>query len=253
VPDVRIRIQQLADSLRVKCGIRLTTWRHGAQSWIRGAYLDSLESPLNDYRWYMLHFMKIAALSDEAARLKAIRDLITRTDPGEGGFYDWLGDLDTFAKRVVCEKTWDEDPGYLRTPVICHEPYSIQMRMNRTKNWYDEIPITLRWVASARAIYGTPLKLKYNGLDPKSRYRMRASYPALLLTRYLNLTGYELHISAGNKLIHSSQLPSVDPENPIVEYDLPPESYADGNLTLTWQMKGTLYPINIGEVWIIKQ
>ena len=252
VNDVRVRIQQLADSLRKKCGIRLTTWRHGAQSWIRGAYLDSLDTPLNDYRWYMLHFARIAALPEETNRLKALKELISRTDPGQGGFYDWLGDLDSFAKRVVPNKSWEEDPGSLRTPVICHEPYSIQMKMNMMKNWYDEFPITMRWVGSARAIYGTPLKVKYEGLDPAARYRLRVAYPALLLRARLR-GGYELHLTAGDKLIYSALLPEVDPQYPVLEYDLPPESYKNGALLLTWQMKGTMYPVNVGEIWIIKQ
>ena len=247
----RARIQQLADSLREKCGIRLTTWRHGAQSWIRGASLDSLDTPLNDYSWYMLHFARIAALPEETGRLQAIYALISRADPGPGGFYDWLGDPDAFTRRVIRDNKWEEDPGYLRTPVICHEPYSVQMRMHRMKNWYDEFPITLRWVGCARVLYGTPLKVKYDSLDPSARYKLRVAYPGLLAG--MELTNYELRVTAGNELIWSAPIADVDPKCPIAEYELPPGSYADGALSLAWQMTGTLYPVHVSEIWIIKQ
>ena len=247
---VRAHMQRLADSLRENCGARLTTWRHGAQSWIRGACLDSLDTPLNDYQWYMLHFSRIAALPEEADRLAAIRALIGRADPGDGGFYDWLGDPDAFAGRVVCENSWEEDPGYLRTPVICHDPYGVQMLMHRMKNWYDEFPVTLRWVGGARVIYGTPLKLKYDGLDPRRSYRLRVSYPALLLPDEAD--DYQLRLSAGDKLIYSAPLRAAESHNPVMEYALPPESYADGSLSLTWRIAGTLCRLIVSEVWIIR-
>lgn len=249
VPEVRRRMQRLADSLRASCGIRLTTWRHGAQSTIRGAYLDTLDTPLNDYAWYMQHLSRIAALDSEPARLSAIAQLVGRTDPGEGGFYDWLGDVDSFHRRVVLDKTWAEDPGFLHTPMLWNDPYGLQVRMRRDRGWAGEVPITLRWVFRARVIYDTPLKVRYDGLDPAARYRLRVSYPDLLSP--IHPKCYKAHLHAGAVLIHDQV--DFDGDNPVREYALPPDAYRDGSLLLTWRMVGTLFPLSVAEIWIVKE
>ncbi len=249
--EQRKKIQQLADSLREGCGIRLTTRRHGAQSWIRGASLDSLDTPLNDSRWYLAQLAGIAALAGEEERLAEVSRLLSRCNPGEGGFYDWLGDPESFHRRVVQEKSWGEDPGYLRSPVLCHDPYGIQWLMHRMEGWYDEFPITLRWVGRARTLYGTPLQLRYSGLDPKAHYQIRVAYPDLLTAE--PGTVYELQLWAGESLLHDCLTPHAKEQNPIRTFALPPEAYRDGDLRLTWQMKGTLYPVSVSEIWIVKE
>jgi hypothetical protein len=65
--------------------------------------------------------------------------------------------------------------------------------------------------------------------------------------------GYELSLTAGNVLIFTGSLPDADPGYPIQEYKLPPESYANGVLLLTWQIKGVLYPVSVSEIWIVLQ
>jgi hypothetical protein len=288
-PPLRRRIQRLADSLHENCGIKLTTSRHRGQSWIRGAYLDSLDLPLNDSAWYRLHFHRIMDLTDEAERLAAIEKLLTRTDPGEGGFYDWLGDINSFNRRVVRDGSWEEDPGYLRSPVINHDPYGLQMLTHARDGWYDEFPVTLRWIGRARVIYGTPLRIRYDGLDPERRYKIRVSCPILPGAGVNNRLSVRFY--AGERLICDSMdirpitrenaaggaraagaedvagvtgaagftagaaddaLSGVYTWNPEYEYDLPRESYAGGELTLTWRPYGGLSVFAVSEIWIIK-
>ena len=249
---LRRRIQQLADSLFESIKIKLTTTRHSGQSWIRGAYLDSLDMPLNDYQWYMTHMARIWELPDEAGRLAEIARLLKRNDPGEGGFYDWLGDIGTFRERVARDISWEDDPGFLRSPAINHDPYGLQMLMHNMRGWYDEFPVTLRWVGRARVIYGTPLKVRYSGLDPGAEYTLRFSYPILVARDTASQIAARLE--ASGHLIH--EMIEVTPYtswNPIFEYPLPKASYSNGDLELTWQVSGRLNAFCVSEIWIIKK
>lgn len=244
-------IQKLADELRSNCGIRLTTLRHGAQSWIRGAILDSLQSPLNDYYWYMLHFNKIENLCDEKEKLDEIQKLINSTNVTDDCFYDWFGNPDSFDKRVVKEKSWEQDPGHLTSPALCHDPYGIQMLIHQNKGWYTEFPISIKWTARVRTLYGTPLKMIYDNLNPSEKYKIKITYPDVL-ERRKNIV-FDLHFWAGDILIHSKLKPNEDSTNPIFEFDLPCESYKSGSLELKWKMTNNLYPLSISEIWILKQ
>ena len=248
------RIQQLADSLFAKIHIKLTTTRHFGQSWIRGAYLDSLDLPLNDYQWYMTHFSGIWDMPEEGARLAAIDRLLKRNDPGEGGYYDWLGDLDTFKERVVNDISWEDDPGYLRSPVINHDPYGLQMLMHHMRGWYNEFPVTLRWVGRARVLYGAPLKVRYRGLEPEAEYIIRLSYPILKTGKTAD--SLTVRLTAGGYIIHDmiDIRPHYDSWDPIYEYPLPKDSYrGDGDLKLVWQAYGKLNAFCVSEIWIIKK
>ncbi len=37
------------------------------------------------------------------------------------------------------------------------------------------------------------------------------------------------------------------------EYELPPESYKDGTLTLRWQVHDTLGPLGVSDLWLLKK
>ncbi len=244
------KIQMLADSLRENCGIRLTSRRHGAQSWIRGASLDSLDTPLNDSRWYMMNFMQIYSLADEAERLAELEKLLHRTDPGEGGKYLWLGNPNTFCESVISEKTWEDDPGYLRSPLLCHDPYGIQWLMHENEGWYNEFPITNRWVTRARTLYGTPLKVKIEGLDSSVKYKIKIAYPDLLALEAD--TVLHLRLTANGIPVHDKIDARKGTQNPVLEYALPDKAVKDGRLLLEWTMSGTLYPISVSEIWVLK-
>lgn len=249
---LRGKIQQLADSLFQTLHIQLTTWRHGGQRWIRGAYLDSIDLPLNNSQWYLEHFKRIRRLGSEAEKQAALQALLRRTDPGEGGIYANLGSLDGFAKHVVSDHTWEEDPGFLRSPLLHYDLYGIMMDYYGRKGWYNSYPILLEWVSRARVIYGTPLKAKFEGLDPAARYRLRVTYPQFATPRAPESMDVTLH--AGDCLLHRQikRNPGEVP-SPVYEYELPQEAYQSGGLLLRWQVQGTLDAFGVSEVWILRE
>ena len=245
------KMQMLSDSLYEKCRIRLTTSRHKGRSWVRGAYLDSLNIPLNDYQWYTEHLKQIIKFSDEKEKLIKIDWLLNRTNSGAGSFYDWLGDLDSYQKRVVSDNDWKEDPGFLRTPVLDYDHFGAMTNFYNMRGWYNEYPMTLRWVSGARVVYGTPLIVKYNALDPKRHYKIRITY--LVPSKKLG-EDYNINLYAGDCLIHSTVTKSLEnPYNPVCEYKLPKSSYGDGNLILKWQSHGEMIRFSVSEIWIIKE
>jgi hypothetical protein len=249
--ELREKIQKLADSLFQKLHIQLTTWRHGGQRWIRGAYLDSIDFPLNNAQWYCEHFRRIRKLTDESQKLEAIERLLHRTDPGEGGQYIQLGSLEGFRDHVLSDHTWEEDPSFLRSPHLYYDLYGILMNYYGSKGWYDAYPIPLEWVSSARVIYGTPLRVQVEGLDPNASYTLTVAYPQFAVPKApetMNVTLY-----AGETLVHQElKRHTSEQPDPLYTFQLPPDSYQDGTLSLYWQIHGTLGPVYVSELWIKK-
>lgn len=247
-------MQRLADELyrTPGCRIQLTTAYHQGQRWIRGAFMDAVRMPLNDHQFLTEHFRRILALPTEAEKLTQIHWLLTRQDPGEGGQYVCLGDLDDFKKHVVSDHTWEEDPGFLRSPVVNSDPYGLMMVFHHNRRWHGEFPISMNWVRRARVIYGTPLVAKFDGLDRNARYLLRVAYPDALMNSRTGDTGVKL--SANGRLIHDRVDPCGNASRyPVFEYELPQEATRTGELTLTWQKWGTLDRVSVSEVWLVKQ
>ena len=247
-------MQRLADELQRTpgCRIQLSARRHNGQKWIRGAWIDTLNTPLNDHQWYTEHFRRILALTDEGERIAAIDELLNWQNPGPGGQYVCLGRIDDFEAHVVPETAWESDPGRLRTPQLTHDPYGILMQLHGNRGWAGEYPIALNWIRRARVIYGTPLVVRFDGLCPKARYCLQVVYPDFLLPGAPDEALCNLH--AGTRLVHSRIVkPQGAPQAPVYRYDLPQPAYADGVLTLTWQVYGTLHSLGVSEIWIIRE
>jgi hypothetical protein len=139
-----------------------STVLNNAQKWIRGAWLDTINMPLNDMQWYTGHCLRILRMTDEGERLSAIDALLHRTDPGEGGLYVDLGSLDGF--RCVAEDlSWEQDPAAC-APRICSTTCTGDDPLSRQRGWHNEYPITTRWVHRARTLYGTPLRVHLEAL-----------------------------------------------------------------------------------------
>lgn len=247
-------MQRLADELYKTpgCRIQLTTAYHQGQSWIRGAYLDAVHLPLNDYQFLTEHFRRIRRLPTEAEKLAEIRWLLTRRDPGPGGQYACLGDLDDFRRHVVSGHTWEEDPGFLRSPMVNSDPYGLMMVFHRNRRWHGEFPISMNWVRRARVIYGTPLVARFDGLEKNASYLLRVAYPDALMASRTGCT--RIKLTANGRLIHDR----VDPcgslsRYPVFEYELPKEATETGEVTLMWQKWGTLDRVSVSEVWLVKR
>lgn len=250
--DLMHMMQRLADELYKTpyCRIQLTTLFHLGQKWIRGAYLDAVNMPLNDFQYLTEHFRRILVMKSETEKKQQIKWLITRKDPGFGGIYANLGDLDDFNQYVKSRVTWEDDPGFLRSPVINSDPYGIMMVFHHNRRWHNEYPISLDWVKRARVLYGTPLKTRFERLESGVSYLLRITYPDALLSRRSEEA--RIKLLANGHLIHDSVSVGTDCEYPVFEYEIPCGLIVDGVLELVWQKWGTLDRVSVSEVMLIK-
>ena len=233
-PDLRARIVSLCDDLFNSIGLQTSVPLYSAKNYERGCVLDFVDHPLNDRWWYENIFAEAGAMATEQEKLDTLDDLILHwEDPGPGGFYDDLGNL-TKQPHLVQRSPWADDPG----------------RVDSTKNgfiWhngsrsYDRGGGPLSWQNQAETLYGTPVEMHYEGLDPLAQYRVKLLYfgrywPTMTLT------------ADGTHEIHGALASAIFPPP---EYDIPIEATADGELDLAWDLvdgRGC----QVAEVWLMK-
>lgn len=238
---LRERQLQLSDTLHRLCGVKLTTHHHDGQHFRRGAYLDMIDFPLNNQQYFSVSFKRIRALPTEVEKLSALRALLSRIDPGEGGVYINLGSYESL-KFIHFEKTWEEDPGLLRTAHIdmCGQAVNDAKMLTGT---YREVPLAKEWFMQAATYYDTPLILRVPGLDPKARYRLKATYLQPGRSRHIRLT------TGDGTVIHETIEPR-EAFDPTYVYPLPEGAYEGGTLELRWQAHEEVGGAWINEIFI---
>jgi hypothetical protein len=261
-PELREGIEALGPLMLKSIGYQLSIEApYHARNAERGALLDWLDQPLNDRPWLEQRFEAILALSDEATQLARIDEILNWTDPGPGGFYDNLGTAGEFS-HVVFQQPWKKDPSGNHTarvafPKYKADPATIQAQASQkeAENMVFKGEATrlagahsgrqelrMSWQSQMTTLYGTPLKMHYEGLDPEAQYRLKVTYagrfrPSMTLT---------LNDEFG---IHG---PVTQP-NPIwpVNYYVPHEATKGGTLNVEWNLvegRGCM----VAEVWLIK-
>jgi hypothetical protein len=230
--DYKLRCEQLADSLFEKIGSQTSVARHGAQNRTRGAFMDGIDEPLNNAAWLGAEFRRARDLPAEADRLAAIDQILNRTNPGPGGYYDSLGEPGS-EKRIVNTVRWQDDPGTLKSPRI-----TFYYEIDRA----DDREIPLAWKKQADTLYDTPLRLAYDHLDPAASYSVRATYSGR--------TSRHMRLMANDRFLLSDQIQSRKP--PVQEFAIPPEATASGHLELEWSSGEGERSCEVAEVWLIK-
>jgi hypothetical protein len=233
-PEWRQRVYMLAEALFQSIRQQLSVERYGAIAVGRGATLDSFETPLNNRGWLTARFTEAAALASEAERLAAIKRIVHWTDPGEGGFYDDLGNP-AQQPHLVSGLSFAEDPQRFESPLT---------GFGYAPDW------RLSWMTHAESLWDTPLKMRYSGLDRTARYRVRIVYAGDVfssnsLIRLVANETYQIH-------------PFIKKELPIkpMEFDVPVEATRGGELTLTFSgtqgLGGSGRGNQIAEVWLLR-
>ncbi|QMW03925.1 hypothetical protein [Spirosoma foliorum] len=243
LPEYRAKCFALADSLFKSIGAQLTIDKHGAMSG-RGNFIDNIDIPLNDSPWLLSQLEQIGKLSSEPERVQKIREMLHRTDPGPGGFYDHFGAPESW-HRVVSDVSWSVDPGSLQSPRIGFGVGLVGVE------WVDEIKatgfkgqITPRvWMKQAKTLYDQPLKIAYNELDPNASYRMRIAYTGRFRSR-MKLT------TDDGSVVHDFIQTG---EQPIYEFDVPKAALADGSVTFIWECGEGERGSQVTEIWLIKK
>lgn len=242
----RYEMQRLADELYEKCRIQLTTSRHGGQATERGAWLDSLYTPINDAQWLLKSFERISKIKEEKIRLEEINRIANRCGQNDMVSYYFFGDFKDF-NYVVKNRDWEDDPGMLRSPLMYHNSSLIALQ-NRTRGWYDEEPITEKWIHGARTLYGTPLEITIPDIDPNRKYKIAVTYQQILIHEHIDMKFW-----IGEELIHTAvdrKSENSGAWNPTYEFDVPCRACQSGKLHLKWQTYRVEIPCVVSEIWL---
>jgi hypothetical protein len=233
-PELRARLGELAEGLFQSIRAQLSVKKYHATALGRGANFDSVDIPLTDVRWLRAELAAIGKLADESERLARLTELLNRTDPGPGGFYDAFGDPQR-RPHLDLGPGWEKDPGFYDSPVI---GFTVR----------GEAPPALprAWWRFAQTHYETPLRAKYAGLDPSASYRVRVVYGPQ--------DGRKVRLTAGEgHEVHGYLNRAFEP----VEFDIPGKAIVDGKLTLTWSQEpgagGAGRGCSVCEVWVLKR
>jgi hypothetical protein len=230
--DWRVRLATLAEALFQSIRMQLSVPLYKAISVDRGASFDTVDVPLNNRPWLKQRFAELRALADESAKLAGIDEIVNWTDPGPGGFYDDLGNL-ARQPHLVRGPGFERDPAFLESSLV-----GFGGRLGYRTSWRDH----------AEALNDAPLKMHYAGLDPASRYKLRVVYAGDSPTR-------KIRLDAGGLAVH----PFMEKPAPIkpVEFDIPPQATAKGELDLAWYREpgagGNGRGNQVAEVWLIKK
>jgi len=246
--DYKRRCEELADALFHSIGAQLSVHRHMAIHWSRGAFMDDIDMPLNNSRLLLKQFHAVREMEAEDDRLRAIRAVINRCNPGPGGFYDNLGSARTW-HRVVRKLSWEEDPGGLASPLVGFAPSLLHLDSHAGEE-KQEPPesvsggVPLSWVSNVTALYDVPLAVVYEDLDPCSTYTVRITYVGSTAGKVKLLANdqYLIHdfLDLGDKLVLTQEFP------------IPQEAVKTGRLALSWIREG-MRRTQIAELWLMRQ
>jgi hypothetical protein len=261
-PELRAGIEALGPVLLKSIGYQLSAKEpYLARNSERGAMLDWLDQPVNNRPWLEQRFAAILAMENADAQLAAIDEILNWENPGPGGFYDDLGNVGQY-EHVVYQQTWEEDPSGCHTARVEFPYYkadqatiresasqaqaeNMVFKEERAKNapaTQGRQELRMSWQSQISTLYGTPLKMRYEGLDPKAQYTLKVTYtgrfkPSMTLT--LN-DEFSIH----------GPVPQPDPIWPV-SYYLPREATKGGTLDVEWNLvdgRGCV----VAEVWLIK-
>jgi hypothetical protein len=230
---LRARIFELAEALFQSIRMQLSVPRYQAISVDRGANLDTVDAPLNNRMWLKARFAALREAADETARLAGIAQILHWTDPGPGGFYDDLGSL-TRQPHLVRGAAYEKDPAFQDSPLV-------GFAGNAT--WRSS------WRTHAESLYDAPLKMHYDGLDPKAEYKVRVVYAG-------DSPRVRIRLDAGEGLLVHPLMAKPVPMRPV-EFWIPRKAYENGTLDLTWRREeglgGNGRGCQVSEVWLLKQ
>jgi hypothetical protein len=234
-PQLRTRVLELGAALFQSIHMQLAVERYAAEAVDRGANLDTLDTPVSDTMWMRRRVLTIRALTGANQQVAAIRQLLSRTDPGPGGFYDELGNPSN-RPHLLTGTQYVEDPGY-RT--------SVRLDFCLPDTLQDKAPVA--WKAWAETLYDQPLVMQYAGLDGKAQYRLRVVHSG-------DSPGIKLRLVANDTVvIHPYQLRAWPPAPE--EFTIPREATAHGSLKLAWNREpgrgGSGVGCQVAEVWLL--
>ena len=200
----------------------LQSWGLTAKFGDLDTVLTNIYSPLGDRKW-------LEAQMETATSVADIKKILNYEDPGPGGFYDNLG-VAAQQPHLVQQKPWSEDPGFVYSPI----------------EWVDSDPgSTRRHSQRTHAVcrYDTPLKMRWENLDPRAKYHIKVVYLGPFSPQITCETD-------DGQLIHG---PRGNTDTKPVSYAIPQTSTRDGMLGLQWKLANNVRGVSVTEIWLVKE
>ncbi len=234
---LRARVRELGEALFQSIHMQLAVDRYQGEAVNRAANLETLETPVTDVAWLRAQIVAIGKLPSAGEQILAARALLTRTDPGPGGFYDELGNPSN-RPHLVPGPGYSKDPEFRKSALT---GFDYPDRLG------DGAPAA--WKHWAESLYDAPLKMQYNDLDSEVEYRIRVVYGGESRHIRIRLIANEAH--EVHPLIERPWPPRA------LEFDLPMDATRTGKLSLAWTREtglgGNGRGCQVSEVWIIRK
>ncbi|MEP7341801.1 MAG: glycoside hydrolase family 20 zincin-like fold domain-containing protein [Acidobacteriota bacterium] len=248
--DFRARTFELGEALYQSIRMQLSVEKYQAIAVGRGANLNTIDFPLNNRLWLKRQFAEIRKPRLEAERAKMLDEILNWKNPGPGGFYDDLGKVGA-QPHLLREGGFEQDPSFLTSSLVSSLTFTDPSRNPANDDFallgMGPEPVgPFSWWDMAETFYETPLRMRYTGLDKAAQYKVRVAYigPRQELMRLVADDRYDVH-------------PLINKEPRPLEFDIPREATADGELTLSWTQgpgsRGNGRGTQIAEVWLIKK
>ncbi len=233
----RQRVRELGEALLQSIQMQLAVDRYQGEAVVRGANLETLDYPVTDVAWLRRQIVSIRSTAAANDQVSAIKQLLARTDPGPGGFYDELGNPAN-RPHLLPGPGHVEDPEF-RASALTGFSYPDRLGAQAPIAWK-------RW---AESLFDSPLKMHYVNLDPAASYRMRVVYSG-------DARRVRIRLMANEKYEIHPLLARPWPPQPL-EFDIPPQATAEGKLELAWTREqglgGNGRGCQVSEVWIIRK
>jgi hypothetical protein len=208
-PEWLKRTEELADLLFHKIGYQTSVEHYHGSGPERGCMMDFVNYPLNDRWWLEDQFDRIAKLTDRTAQLKQIDVVRNWENPGEGGYYDVLGDVGRSPHMLKILNGGDAMRSFRELPMP-------------TQRWMGLKRKAVRF-AWHKYFNRLPSGLTYTALDPASTYTVRlfSQRPTTLL----------IDGKAAPLIRRGATYDEVTEQ----EFSVPQEAVQDGRIVLNWQ------------------
>jgi hypothetical protein len=233
--DLRARVTELGCALFQSIHMQLSVEDYQGEAVERGANLDTLDTPLTDGPWLRAQIAAIRALPTPGKQVRAIRELLARTDPGPGGFYDELG-------NIANRPHFLPGPGARKDPDFRHSPL---IEFSYPDHWGAQAPIA--WKRWAGALYDAPIELRYEGLNPQTAYKVRVVYAG-------SSPRIKMRLQANDRIEIHPYITRSWPPAPQ-EFTIPQEATSQGALKLSWAREAGLggngRGCQVAEVWLM--
>jgi len=253
--DLRGRMNELAEALYQSIGAQLSVDKYKALAVSRGASLDTADVPLNSRHWLEGQFAELRKLSSENARQEGIEAILNRANPGPGGFYDDLGNS-AAQPHLEPGPGYSEDPDYFVAPKSNYLAFGGGVNGRRSvEALQPEGPAAflrypMAWWSFAESRWDGDISMRYRDLDPNSSYRLKVVY--------VSRSSREARVRLmANEMIEIHPYLQKPPLFGVLEFDVPREATASGELRLRWtgdpEVGGPGAGPMIAEVFLIRK